>query len=241
MTDPIIDDVEALLENGYGDKQILEQIERAAKNNEVISNFERNYVKKLTQKHFGQPPVETETPQIPKPTPAPPTPDVEIPTTFASKVSESGQILAPQKKVTKSSSKNTIIMIGGGIAALAIIIAVALSMGGDSTSVTTPVDINPTTSTSNTFSVKVDSSSYNRGDIISINGQSQLSQGNQVRVTIENSDNIMIWSEQVSAKSDGRFNTMTFAGGDGWSQAGKFTIKAEANGETSTQIFTFTG
>jgi hypothetical protein len=52
MSDPILDDVQALLDKEFGDKRILDQILRAAQNNEVISNFERNYVRKLAEKHL---------------------------------------------------------------------------------------------------------------------------------------------------------------------------------------------
>ncbi len=57
MPDPILDDVQALLAKEFGDKRILEQIQRAAQNNEVISNFERNYVRKLAEKHLGKKPL----------------------------------------------------------------------------------------------------------------------------------------------------------------------------------------
>ena len=38
MTDPLIDDVKALLDKEKGDERILKQIYRACENNEVISN-----------------------------------------------------------------------------------------------------------------------------------------------------------------------------------------------------------
>ena len=46
MTDMLLDDVNSLLDGDFGDDRILKQIARACKNNEVISNYERNYVKK---------------------------------------------------------------------------------------------------------------------------------------------------------------------------------------------------
>ncbi len=52
MTDPLFDDVKALLEKDFGDDRILKQISRACENNEVISNYERNYVKNLAEKHL---------------------------------------------------------------------------------------------------------------------------------------------------------------------------------------------
>ena len=239
MADSILDDVEALLEKELGDKQILEQIQRAAQNSEVISNFERNYVKKLTAKHFGQPPppFENKTPEIAKPT----SPDVEIPTTFASQPRETPQVLAPQKRITKSSSKNNMIMIGIGVAVLAIIIIAAVSLSGNPDSNPTNNVPNQTTSTSDTFSVNIDSSSYQRGDIISINGKSNFSFGSQVSLSILNSNNQLVWSEQINVKNNGQFNSLTFAGGTGWENTGEFTIKAESGSEIATSSFSFLG
>ena len=58
MTDPLIDDVQALLDKEKGDERILKQIFRACENNEVISNYERNYVRNLAEKYLGRaPPV----------------------------------------------------------------------------------------------------------------------------------------------------------------------------------------
>ena len=82
MDDSLLDDVKALLEKDFGDDRILKQIYRACENNEVISNYERNYVRQLAEKHLGRrkeveqtsPPVE----QTPPPE-TPSVPDVEIP------------------------------------------------------------------------------------------------------------------------------------------------------------------
>ena len=64
MTDSLLDDANALLDKDIGDDKILKQICRACENNEVISNYERNYVRKLAEKHLGRRPeiVQTQTP-----------------------------------------------------------------------------------------------------------------------------------------------------------------------------------
>ena len=71
MSDSLLDDVTSLLNGDFGDDRILKQIARACKNNEVISNYERNYVQKLAEQHLGKKPSsnkkpETITPEIPK-------------------------------------------------------------------------------------------------------------------------------------------------------------------------------
>ena len=54
MDDSLFDDVNSLLDGDFGDDRILKQIHRACKNNEVISNYERNYVQKLAEQHLGK-------------------------------------------------------------------------------------------------------------------------------------------------------------------------------------------
>ena len=234
MSDTILDDVQALLEKELGDKRILEQIQRAAQNNEVISNFERNYVRKLAEKHLGKKPTVEKKIEKPKAIP-----DVQIP---ASPKPQPVQTFSAPTKTTKPTSKNTKFVLGAGIAALVVIIAAAVSLGGDSGISTTPVisdtpEIIKETS-SQSFSIQTDLSSYYRGDIISISGNSELSAGDPVNLMIKNSDDETVWSEQVSAKSNGDFSTLTFAGGSGW-KSGTFTIIAEINSEETTNTFSF--
>ena len=226
MTDPILDDVLALIDKEFGDKRILEQILRAAQNNEVISNFERNYVRKLAEKHLGKKPlVEKKIPDVV----IPPTPTIEI--------SQTLQTLSKPPKITKSNSKNTKVILGVGVAALVVIIAVA-SIGGIGDLSPSIIDPNQNTSES---SIQTDLSSYQKGDIISISGNSNLPLGDQVNLSIENSNNDLVWSEQVNVKSDGQFTTLTFAGGPGWEKSGTFTIKADNNSEKIENTFSFSG
>ncbi|MDH3834495.1 MAG: hypothetical protein OES34_10110, partial [Nitrosopumilus sp.] len=79
MTDSLLDDVKALLDKDFGDDRILKQICRACENDEVISNYERNYVRKLAEKYLGKRPevVQTQKPVEEKPI----VPDVIIPNT----------------------------------------------------------------------------------------------------------------------------------------------------------------
>ncbi len=49
-------------------------------------------------------------------------------------------------------------------------------------------------------------SSYVKSDLISINGVSENS--NVVNLSILNSNNELVWAEQVSVKSDGRYSTL---------------------------------
>ncbi len=234
MTDSILDDVQALLDKEFGDKRILEQILRAAQNNEVISNFERNYVRKLTEKHLGKKPlVENKTPEIPRQI----IPDVVMPSPITK--SQTVQMLSQTPKITKSNSKNTPIMLGVGIAVLAIIIITAVSFDGIFDTTPTTLEPDKSQSTSKSFSIQTDLSSYQKGDIISLSGKSDLSLGNQIYLSIENSNDELVWSEQVNVKNDGQFTTLTFAGGLGWEKSGTFTVKLESDSEKATNKFSF--
>lgn len=229
MSDPILDDVQALLDKEFGDKRILDQILRAAQNNEVISNFERNYVRKLAEKHLGKkPPMEKKPAEAPKEI----IPDV-VPTTPRP---QTIQTWSEPPKISKSNSKNNKLMLGIGVAALAVIIIAAVSLT-ETTDISPTTTIDPTASISKSFSIKTDLPSYNKGDIISITGSSKASI-TQVNLSITNSENKIVWSEQVNVKSNGQFSTLTFAGGPSWGSSGTFTVIAESNAEQAKSTFT---
>jgi hypothetical protein len=237
MSDPILDDVHALLDKEFGDKRILEQILRAAQNNEVISNFERNYVRKLAEKHLGKkPPIEKIIPEKIKQT----APHVAIPTTPTVENPQTVQTFTAPPKITKSNSKNTQIMLGIGIVVLIGIIITAVSLSGFSDTSPTIKSPNQTPKSSKSFSIQTDFPSYQKGDIISISGKTNLSPGNQINLSIANSNDDLVWSEQVNVKKDGVFSTLTFAGGSGWEKTGTFTITAESDSEETKNTFSFT-
>ena len=231
MTDPLLDDVKALLDKDFGDDRILKQICRACENNEVISNYERNYVRKLAEKHLGKKPSFT---------PSPPTeekrvsPDAVIPEIKSTPQTKSFQTEVPQISYRKP--KNKKIIFGIGSFALVVIIAVSVSFSGIS-------DENFITDTTKngipiSLSVQTDLKSYNNKDLISISGKSDTA-GN-VNLSIENQNNELVWVEQVSLKSNGQFSTLTIAGGPGWENSGIYTIKVDNGKETKSDTFSFT-
>ena len=232
MTNSLLDDVNALLDKDFGDDRILKQIFRACENNEVISNYERNYVRKLAEKHLGRRPevVQTQTSIKEKPI----IPDVVI--------SETPSILKPQifrqesSRVSSSNSKNSKIMLGVGGITLVIIIAIVVSFTNIS-DVTQTIET-PTNSISITLSIQTDLSSYNKKDLISISGISDTS--GTVNLSIENQSNELVWAEQVSIKNNGRYSTLAIAGGSGWENSGTYTIKVDNGVETKSNTFSFT-
>jgi len=231
MTDPLLDDVKALLDKDFGDDRILKQICRACENNEVISNYERNYVQKLAEKHLGKKPEFTQTPHIEEKQVVP---DVVIPEIKPVQQTQSFQTEVPQ--ISYSKPKNKKIVFGIGSFALVIIIAAAIAFSGI-TDGTTNFGT-PTNNASISLTIQTDLESYNKKDLISISGVSDTT-GN-VNLSIENQNNELVWAEQVSLKSDGRFSTLAIAGGPGWEKSGTYTIKVDNGKETKSDTFSFT-
>ena len=227
MTDSLLDDVNALLDKDIGDDRILKQICRACENDEVISNYERNYVRKLAEKHLGRRPevVQTQTPVEEKPD----VPDVVMPETPSIQKTQTFQ--PPPPRISYSNSKNSKKILGIGGVALIIIIAVAASFSGIS-------NVTPTNSIPETLSIQTDLSSYDKKDIISISGISDTS--GTVNLSIENKNNELVWAEQVSLKNDGRYSTLAIAGGPGWESSGTYTINIDNGVETRSISFSFT-
>ena len=161
MSDSLIDDVKKLLEEKKGDEQILKQILRACENDEIISNYERNYVRKLSEKRLDKIPLEkVETPTVP---------DVVIPKTIPI------QSHIFETKPTNPKSNNSKILLGVGIISVIIIIA-AISLADFSN---VPQQKTETTNqTLEKFSINTDVSSYNRKDIIVISGSSDTTGNN---------------------------------------------------------------
>ncbi len=227
MADSLLDDVKALLDKDLGDDRILKQICRACENDEAISNYEKNYVRELAEKHLGRRPEVVQTQLSVEETPI--IPDVVIPETPPVQKIQTFQPSPP--RILSSFSKNSKLMLGFGGVALVIIVAIAASFNGVS-------DVIPTDSISDTLSIQTDLSSYNEKDIISISGISDTS--GTVNLSIENKNNELVWAEQVSLKSDGKYSTLAIAGGPGWESSGTYTIYIDNGKEAKSNTFSFT-
>ncbi|MCV0373296.1 MAG: hypothetical protein K5793_07055 [Nitrosarchaeum sp.] len=221
MSDPLFDDVKELLDKEKGDERILKQILRACENNEVISNYERNYVRKLAEKHLGRKPLED------KPAPKPVVPDVVIPQPMQP------QVVYKEPPRARTNPKKTKMILGIGAAALTVIaLAAASYVGLPDFDVTQPdTDVQVTG-----ILLELDSSSYKNKDIISISGKSD---SGTINLSIENQDGVLVWSEQLRTKNNGDFSTLAIAAGPGWEKSGTFTLKAENDSEIQAIKFSF--
>ena len=228
MTDILLDDVNSLLDGDFGDDRILKQIARACKNNEVISNYERNYVQKLAEQYLGK---KSQTIPVEKPETVK-TPDVIMPKI---EPTTSSQIFEPKPiRSSKLNSKNSKLFLGFGGIGLVIIIAAAILLPSntDSSSSDSPPLIKIE------LSVQSDLSSYSQADLISINGISTNSK--IANLSITNPNNELVWAEQVSVKNNGKYSTLAIAGGSGWENSGSYKIKVDNGSEIKSIIFSFT-
>ena len=226
MTDMLLDDVNSLLNGDFGDDRILKQIARACKNNEVISNYERNYVQKLAEQHLGKKPIistKISEVQIPK------VPDVVIPPIESITQTQIIESSIPKKSNLKNSK--TLLAIGG-IALVILISAFVLSSSNIDSSTSNKID-----NLKLNLTIQTDVSSYAEKDIISINGISKNYE--LVNLSIKNKKNELVWAEQISVKNDGRYSTLAIAGGPGWEISGTYTLEVDNGFEKKSTTFSF--
>lgn len=225
MPEDILDNVKELLNKEIGDKKVLEQIKRAAENNEAISNYERNYVRKLID-------------NLRKP----PEPEIEIPPEKPTEISQPQEQVATIPSQLQTSTivthkprdkTNIKVIIGGAAIAVAIIVAVVLGTDG--------IDVGPGGSipTPSSGLLDLDQSSYNEGDIISVSGKSKTSLGNTISLSIENANGELIWTEDIRIKDSGEYSTLVIAGGPGWENSGTYTLKMKHGSEETQITFSF--
>ena len=215
MTDSLLDDVTSLLEGDFGDDRILKQIARACKNNEAISNYERNYVQKLAEQYLGK--------------------KAEIPSSIEPEIESSIQNQTLQSQVSRSPGlKNPKLILGFGGVALVIIIVAAVAFSSNSDFVTS----DPKSEIQLTLTIQTDLSSYSHKDIISISGTCTNSE--IVNLSIKNEKNNLVWAEQLSIKNNGKYSTLAIAAGSGWENSGTYTVTVDSGSEIKLIKFSFT-
>jgi hypothetical protein len=215
MTDSLLDDVTSLLEGDFGDDRILKQIARACKNNEVISNYERNYVQKLAEQYLGK--------------------KSEISSSIEPEIESSIQNQTLHSQVSRSPGlKNSKLIFGFGGIALVIIIVAAIAFSSNSDSFTS----DPKSEIQLTLTIQTDLSSYSHKDIISISGTCNNSK--IVNLSITNEKNNLVWAEQLSIKNNGMYSTLAIAGGSGWENSGTYTVTVDSGSEIKSIKFSFT-
>jgi hypothetical protein len=227
------DDIDALLKANYGDAQRLAKIKADFESKKLVTIEDRRYVEGLVSRYL-QTPSKPETERIVKipekkivpPPPAPQPAHSPFELKYQQKPKEDKPI--PKIGGDKTKLRNIVIAVCSVVFAVLAISFVAMNQEA-----LTPE------SSQTTESLKLDATSYARGDIISISGKTKTPTS-IVRVAITNSANQEIWSETLKVKNDGTFSTLVIAGGNGWDQSGTYTVIAAYSGTTDAKTFDFT-
>ncbi len=210
-----ITDLDDLIRHHHGDVKKLREIRDTIRHDNFITTDNKNYVESLITTYLKTQPFA-------KPSSSQQS-DTEIklqPKHAASSLDQAR--VGTQQQVGSSifSSNKKLGVIAGVAAAIAIIVIVGFT--GMNTSIDSTVSSTP----SNPLLVNVDQDTYQRADIISISGNSKSASTQSVELSIENTNGVKIWNENINPKKDGQFSTLVIAGGGGWENNGVYTLKA---------------
>ena len=204
-------DLDDLIRYRHGDVKKLREIRDTVRHDNFITTDNKNYVESLITMYLKNQPFDkslssqrsvTKIKLQSKPT-----------TSSSDSKSNVAVSFSPNKKIG---------VLAGVVAAIAIIVIVGFSA-------TNQTDIIDSTlsSISEPLLVNVDQTTYQRADIISISGNSKSASTHLVELSIENTNGVKIWNENINLKNDGEFSTLVIAGGGGWENDGTYTLKAE--------------
>ena len=205
-----ITDLDDLIKERHGDVKKLREIRDTIKHDNFITTNDKNYVESLITTYLKNQPLE-------KPLHGK-QPDVK--SKLQPKITVESS--APKTNSASSFSSNKKFGILGGAAAAIAIIAVlgftSINQDGAMDSVLSSTPNNP-------LLITVDQNKYQRADIISISGDTGSYNG-MITLSIEDTNGIKIWNENIKPKSNGDFSTLVIAGGGGWENNGAYTLKA---------------
>ncbi len=214
-----ITDLDDLIRYHHGDVKKLREIRDTVRHDNFITTDNKNYVESLITMYLKNKPFAKPLPRQQSDT------KIELQPKPATSSSDSKSNVAvsfsPNKKLG---------VLAGVVAAIAIIVIVGFSA-------TNQTDIIDSTlsSISEPLLVNVDQTTYQRADIISISGNSKSASTQSVELSIENTNGVKIWNENINLKNDGKFSTLVIAGGGGWENDGTYTLKAE-QGDLANKI-----
>lgn len=243
----MLDDIKALLDGDFGDDRILKEIYQACRNREVISNYERRYVRDLVERYLKKDAMQGAAPVGDGPAEA--SPDVLLPgmqsgrddlgaarrdvvhaEPAAASNADDGHVKLISSKTKRSgrSSRTAMIAVVVGLVVVAVAASVALSMApsDDAPSVPTSGVSDPASPRATGFSIRTDLGSYSEGDFIQVAGTSDV-HGWPITISVVNPAGSVVWTESVHARDGGTYSTIIISGGGGvWDGPGTFTITA---------------
>ena len=204
-------DLDDLIRYHHGDVKKLREIRDTVRHDNFITTDNKNYVESLITMYLKNQPFDK---SLSSQRPVTKIKLQSKPTTSSSDSKSNVAVsFSPNKKLG---------VLAGVVAAIAIIVIVGFSA-------TNQTDIIDSTlsSISEPLLVNVDQTTYQRADIISISGNSKSASTQSVELSIENTNGVKIWNENINLKNDGKFSTLVIAGGGGWENDGTYTLKAE--------------
>ena len=216
-------DLDDLIRYHHGDVKKLREIRDTVRHDNFITTDNKNYVESLITMYLKNQPFDK---SLSSQRPVTKIKLQSKPTTSSSDSKSNVAVsFSPNKKLG---------VLAGVVAAIAIIVIVGFSA-------TNQTDIIDSTlsSISEPLLVNVDQTTYQRADIISISGNSKSASTQSVELSIENTDGVKIWKENINPKKDGQFSTLVIAGGGGWENDGVYILKATHSDLASEIKFKF--
>ena len=199
-------DLDDLIRSGYGDKNKLREIRETIKHDNFITANDKKYVSSLITKYLRNQPFDESS---------------SVEEDYVGEAESTPQKLVSKGQPQTSLSFNTKLVIPIAIAAvIAIVAVVGFSAMNQSNVTDTVVSSTP----NNPLLVNLDQGTYQKADIISISGDTN-SHSKSVELSIENSNGVKIWSENITPKNNGIFSTLIIAGGGGWENGGDYILK----------------
>ena len=212
-------DLDDLIRYRHGDVKKLREIRDTVRHDNFITTDNKNYVESLITMYLKNQPFDK---SLSSQRPVTKIKLQSKPTTSSSDSKSNVAVsFSPNKKIG---------VLAGVVAAIAIIVIVGFS----ATNQTDIID-STVSSISEPLLVNVDQTTYQRADIISISGNSKSASTQSVELSIENTNGVKIWNENINLKNDGKFSTLVIAGGGGWENGGTYTLKAE-QGDLANKI-----
>ena len=214
-----ITDLDDLIRHHNGDVKKLREIRDTIRHDNFITTDNKNYVESLITMYLKNQPFDK---SLSSQRPVTKIKLQSKPTTSSSDSKSNVAVsFSPNKKLG---------VLAGVVAAIAIIVIVGFS----ATNQTDIID-STVSSISEPLLVNVDQTTYQRADIISISGNSKSASTQSIELSIENTNGVKIWNENINLKNDGKFSTLVIAGGGGWENDGTYTLKAE-QGDLANKI-----
>ena len=219
-----ITDLDDLIRHRHGDVKKLREIRDTIRHDNFITTDDKKYVESLITVHLKNQPFAKSSPQQKS--------DTKI--KLQSKPTPSSSYSKNNVAFSFSSNKKL-----GVLAGVAAAIAIIVIVGFTTINQTGTTDSAVSTTITGPLLINVDQATYQRADIISISGNSKSASTQSVELSIENTNGVKIWNENINPKKDGQFSTLVIAGGGGWENDGVYILKATHSGLTNKIEFKF--